>query len=221
MGIAKLNCHKTMKQQLFFVFCLVSFGLSAQQKQDSNQNETDSIFVEKKKPFTKEIAGYFDQNFEYGPEQEGMSFSKQLGLGIFYEGFAAGFFISEGEGKTSTDPFFPRDYNLPYKHTGGFIGKSIHRGEKIQLYARMNVSYGDITWEDKETKKAIFEDRFYIIKPEMQVSYLPISFMQIYGSAGWRFTHQLDLTQLNPNDYHGPTFNIGIRLGYFYAPKEE
>jgi hypothetical protein len=209
-----------MKSFMAMYFCMIAFVVSAQQT-DQDPTESDSVMIEKKKPFTKEIAGFFDHSIEWSPERNGTGISSQMGFGFFYEGVTAGFFLSEGVGKTSDDPFFPKDYHLPYRHTGGFIGKSLHRGKRLQVYSRLNVSYGDIVWEDKETKQARFEDRFYIIKPEAQLSYLPAPFIQLYGAVGYRVTHQLHLTQLDSNDYNGLTFNLGIRLGYFYKPKEE
>lgn len=198
----------------------MSLSILAQDKEPVNV-EADSVEVEEKKPFAKELAGYIEQSWVRSPYYNGVEILPQVGVGLFYEGFNIGFFVLSSGGQIKDDPFFPEDYYLPFNQTGIFLGKSLYRGQKIQVYTRINVSYGEMLWKNKEDGETIHDDHFSVVKPEIQLSYLPLPFIQIFASTGYKQTYNFGLTQVNPSSYEGLAIDIGIRLGYFYKPKQE
>lgn len=221
MGIKLIICSSTMKACVVIIILLIPF-LGLAQDTSSDLLVKDSVLLnQEKKSFGRELAGFLETSWEIGSLPYDSKISHLIGAGILYEGFSAGFFIITNSGKLDDDPFTPRDYNLPFQMTGGFLGKSLYRGEKFQLYSRLNMSQGIITWRDQESNIDVFDDNFLVIKPELQFSFLPIRFIQIFASAGYRKTYKLDLTQVRASDFEGTTFNIGIRLGYFYKPKSK
>ncbi|MFY0598406.1 MAG: hypothetical protein JXR03_01960 [Cyclobacteriaceae bacterium] len=204
-------------RSLFFVLLVTMFY--AIKAQDTLQAVTD---VEKKKAiFGKELAGYIEYGWELNRENAAFKLSNQVSVGVLFEGFSAGLFFSSSKGELKESPFFPMEFDLPISQSGVFIGKSLYRGDRVQLYSRLNASRGNMKWKAKETGMITFEDRFLVLKPELQISYLPLSFLQLFSSIGYRNFYDLDLTQVKPTDYRGVTFNFGIRLGYFYRPKKE
>ncbi|MEP0368274.1 MAG: hypothetical protein ABJN36_15475 [Cyclobacteriaceae bacterium] len=221
MGIGLAICFKSVRVAIFLSIIIVSFSVCAQDEEE-NEFPTDSLELEMdKKLFTERFAPYLGFNIEGAHERDGYSLSQQISAGVFYQGFTTGVFYSQGGGKVESHPFFPNDYDLPYKQMGGFIGHSLIRHQKIQIYARINLSHADMNWKNKETGSAVFEDRFYFIKPEVQFCYLPTPFVQFFTSLGYRKAHQLKLTEVKSNQYTGLTLNFGMRLGLFYKqPKE-
>lgn len=200
---------------LTFPFCAV-----AQDDELLLLNE-DTIVLENKKSFDKELAGYLALSLEMGPAPAGVNVSQSIGGGVFYEGFNLGLFMMTNNGEIEDDPFTPRDYNLPFRLIGGYFGKSLYRGQSLQVYSTANMSFGKITWRDQETQIDIFDDNFMVLEPEIQLSYLPFRFLQVFSSIGYRKTIDLDLTQVQASDLEGFTLNFGIRVGYFYKPKKE
>ncbi|MEO9477630.1 MAG: hypothetical protein ABJG41_18940 [Cyclobacteriaceae bacterium] len=200
---------------------MVSFSVCGQ-KVEEGESQADSLELEAdKKLFTEHFAPYLEFNMEGAPERDGYSASQQIGTGVFYHGFSTGIFYSQGGGKVKYHPFFPNDYDLPYQQIGGFIGHSLIRNQKVQMYARINLSRADMNWKNKETGSAVFEDRYYFIKPDIQFCYLPTPFVQLFASAGYRKAEQLKLTAVKSNQYTGVTLNFGMRLSIFYKqPKE-
>lgn len=221
MGIGVAMCFESVRVAIFISIMLISFSVSAQSEAE-NGSQTDSLELKvTKKLFTERFAPYLEFNIEGASERDGYDLSQQIGAGFFYYGFTAGVFYSQGGGKVASHPFFPNDYDLPYKQMGGFVGHSLIRRQKTQMYVRVNVSHADMNWKNKETGSAVFEDRFYFIKPEIQFCYLPTQFIQFFTSLGYRKAEQLKLTAVKSNQYTGPTLNFGMRLGLFYKqPKE-
>jgi hypothetical protein len=207
---------------VIFFHCQFAFGQKTTAiPTDSLTAPTDSIITIEKPKFSREIAVFVELLSEYAPRYSGNGWSDCVSIGMTYEGFSAGLLYFNNSGAIENQPFFPRQLILPYRQYGGYLSKSILRKGNFRSNLKLNASYGEMIWKNKKDDTNEFLDHFYIIKPELELTYTFLRIIQITASGGYRFINDLNLPEISNTNYQGLTFNTGVRIGFFYKPTEK
>lgn len=217
MGFSHTSCLRVMRFCLFIIMtagCLLS---SAQDtlSRDSTHVATDTL--QKPEKPVKEFHGgiYLEAGVESVPGMGKRNFSQQFGVGVMYEFVSIGIYQNLALGKTSRTLVFPNDFDLIYGYGGAYVGFRIVKTRMLSGTIRMNYGRGDMVWERADTKEDFTRDTYHLVKPEIQISVIPVKFVKGFVMVGYRQFYDLKLANIANKDFSGVTFAVGIQVGYF------
>lgn len=178
----------------------------------------DSIITDSTQRFSYERALYGEIGVGYASQYNTCGFSRQVGLGMSFEGWALGILYIQYKSKNADSPFFPRDVRFEYELISGSIARRIILLKNWHASGKINVNYGSANWLNEDSKRIEFSDRFYIFTPEVEIAYSIFPFIQLLGALGYRLPYNMSIPALNPSTLQGMVYSIGIRFGYFHQP---
>lgn len=139
----------------------------------------------------------------------------QLGFGITLNRFFAGAFISEVQKVYEHTLVFPNTFEMTYKYGGAYLGSHVIRRKPFEIDIRMSLGKGDMVWQQKDRNRLLLRDEYYVYQPELQVVYVPITYLKIFLSGSYRIIDQLNIQGVNQGELSGLVYGFGIRLGFY------
>jgi len=198
---------------LLLIFFIQSICFSQDIPLDSTEMEVDTTFQ-----LPKHIGQYgiylelFPQ-FVPGPSKQYSV--HQVSLGVSFKRLLLGFSANEYKGEYQKTVVFPNDYRLNYGYGGTYIGVHAIRKEPFELDFRLNYRWGDMLWERESTNSTFVRDKFQIIEPEIQLVYVPITYIKLFVSGSYKYVQNLNLVSINPKDFEGFSYGFGVRIGFY------
>lgn len=217
--VFKMVCYTTL---MLFAQWSVAQGTNPTPSIDSTKImlplPEDSIIAESKGLLRHELAIYIEFGSELASQYKGQGLSSYQSLGLSFDGWSIGTSYFRFEDSENRSTFFPRAVNYKYEHLGIYLSRRIIQFGDFDLNGKMNTSVGSIQWVNTDTENTEFSDRFYLIKPEVEIAWTPYPFIQIASGLGYRISNNMDLPDMDNSTLQGATFNLAIRLGYFHKP---
>jgi hypothetical protein len=162
---------------------------------------------------------------QYGVFAEGSIFTvpgpggtqklKRLGSGVCIQRLLIGGFVSEVDETYEKELIFPNTYQMNYKYGGGYIGMHIVQKKPFEIDIKFGMAWGDIVWRKKETDENFLQDRFTVLLPELSLVYVPITYLKLFATAGYRNINNMDISRIEPTELNGMTFGLGISVGFY------
>lgn len=216
MGKPSFHCFHHTKCLFATGFLLASVLLYAQDtKQDSTGMAQDSLETIQKPVKQIHVGFYLEAMTESVEGLNKRNFSQQFGIGVEYHFLSAGIYQNLASGHNSRLLIFPNKFDLIYTYGGTYLSFRILKSRMLESYLRFNYGNGDMVWERSDDKTDFTRDKYYVIKPELQVAFVLIPYVKLFGMVGYRRFVSLDLPSIGNNDLSGITFALGIKVGYF------
>jgi len=208
-----------MKYFLILSLLLLSSLTVVGQEEDATIIEADSTLI-----IDGDTLGYYYNDFqpfilgsvELSNSPDGYLETFSGGLGVIWKNhWIAGGFASSFQADLTQKLIFPNDFLLSYKHGGFFLGYRSDRKRIFDFRFVQNVSFGEMVWEKVETSENFLADKFVMIHPSFGVDVNLSRYAKLIGTVGYRKVVGLSLAQAPPEDFDGPTFQLGVSFGLF------
>jgi len=118
---------------------------------------------------------------------------------------------------------FPNNFSLSYMHGGFHVGYRTHLRKFFDVMFLQKVSFGEMYWEPLapeilETlvpQEILLASRFTMIQPTIGIDLNLSRYLKFHGNLGYRFVSGLDLAEAPAEDFSGPVFQLGLKVGLF------
>jgi hypothetical protein len=106
-------------------------------------------------------------------------------------------------------------YDLEMSHGGVWLGYSYKSHKLIHPYISVRAGGGELTAENTSTTK--FDDRFFVVSPDIGIELNLARWFKVVATAGYRFTNMENVDIPNVSDNAADSFTAGLtfRFGLF------
>ncbi|MEQ9303086.1 MAG: hypothetical protein RJQ14_04155 [Marinoscillum sp.] len=198
-------------------FCLMAFLCFGQSTSETHAFKEDSIKKEqpKKAPLHFSYGIYGESFVRITPGFDTYRLSTSMGGGVSFEFITAGFAVHKLQSDIYRTLIFPNQYLFQSQHGAAFAGLRVVNTKVVHGEMRLNLGKGDVVWTRESNNEDFLRDKYDLFEPEVVISIVPIKYLQVMISSGYRKVKNLEISNANNDDLSGFTFGLGIKYGFF------
>lgn len=214
--MAQLQLNSPMRILISFLLIASLTELMAQEIQrDSLQTEADTTAHFNLLGFPEEFGVFAEAMMEATPGPQTYYPAHQLGFGLTYKRLVVGGYIHSLKRSYESIFVFPNLFEVDYKYGGCYLGMHVFRSRPFEVDLRVNYGRGDMVWQQAESGNDFIRDEYSILKPELLVSYVPLKYVKVFITSGFRKMYNLSIPDLNNEEFSGFTLGLGIKAGFY------
>lgn len=186
---------------------------------------TDSTIVAKDSVVQEEKPKKAPPKFEYGvygesairltPAFGNYRLTSSFGIGGQFEFASVGFNAYKMQSNIYSTLIFPNEFSLHSQHGSIYLGLRVINTRFVNSEIKCNIGKGDVVWRRESNDEDFLRDEFNLLEPEITVTAVPIKYIRMYISAGYRRIRGLEIAKVTNEDISGFTFGLGLKIGFY------